>query len=182
MSQMTTKQYAENLLDRLISLDDQMTSAFFEMGQILSAIEHGKLYEILGYESFAHLIEEEMSFTSGTAGKYFHTYRHFKRLGYNKTEALAMIKDFSFTRVAEYVSQATTKVSKRAVANAIQRNLDNKRQINFTVNAEEYELVQQALHKNGADITDTGRWLHSSEAFIGIIKDAARKPQLKAVS
>lgn len=179
---MSQKQYAASLLDRLISLDEQVTGAFFEMGQILSGIEHGKLWELLGYQSFAHLVEEEMSFTSGTAGKYYHTYRHFKRLGYSKTDALDLIKTFSFTRVAEYVCQAKQKVGKRAVANAIQKNLDNKRQINFTVNAEEYGLVMKALRRHGAVLNENDRWQHSTEAFVDIMKHEAWKPKLKAVS
>lgn len=123
-----------------------------------------------------------MSFTSGTAGKYYHTYRHFKRLGYNKTDAIDLIQTFSFTRVAEYLAQAKEKVGKRAVANAIQKNLENKRQINFTVNAEEYELVKRALRKHGAGQSENGRWEHSTEAFVSIMKGEARKPKLKAVS
>lgn len=175
------REYAGNLLDRLISLDDQVTGAFFEMGQILSAIEHGKLWEQLEYQSFAHLVEEEMSFTTGTAGKYLHTYRHFKRLGYNKTEALELIRSFSFTRVAEWAANAKQKVSKRAVGNAIQKLLENKRQLNFTVNKEEYELVNRVLRAHGAEISNGGRWLHSTEAFIDAMKTADR-PKLKAVS
>jgi len=178
---LSQKQYATNLLDRLISLDDQVTGAFYEMGQILSAIEHGKLWEMLGYESFAHLVEEEMSFTSGTAGKYYHTYRHFKRLGYNKTEALELIRSFSFTRVAEWAAKAKVKVSKRAVGNAIKKILENKHQINFTVNKDQYEMVNRVLRAHGAEQSDSGRWLYSTDAFVDAMKVADR-PKLKAVS
>jgi hypothetical protein len=178
---MTQQQYASNLLDRLISLDEQVTGAFFEMGQILSAIEHGKLWEMLGYESFAHLVEEEMSFTSGTAGKYLHTYRHFKRLKYTKVEALDLIRSFSFTRVAEWSAKATQKVSKRSVGRAIEKILENKRQINFTVTKEEFELVNRVLRAHGAEESDSGRWIHSTPAFIDAMK-AADRPKLKAVS
>ena len=179
---MSQKQYAVNLLDRLISLDDQVTGAFFEMGQILSAIEHGKLWEMVGYESFAHLVEEEMSFTSGTAGKYLHTYRHFKRLGYNKTEALDLIRSFSFTRVSEWAAKAKVKVSKRAVGKAIQKILENKHQINFTVNKEEYEMINRVLRAYGAEQNESGRWMNSTPAFVDAMALAERKPQLKAVS
>jgi hypothetical protein len=183
MSTINPKEYAGNLLDRLISLDEQVAGAFYEMGQLLSAIEHGKLWDILGYQSFAHLIEEELSFTSGTAGKYYHTYRHFKRLGYTKVESLGLISEFSFSRVAEYVAQASTKVGKRAVSNAIDVLLANKRQVNFTVSGDDYELVSRALRKNGAhEAPETGRMLGATPAFMTIIKEAARKPALKAVS
>jgi hypothetical protein len=177
---LSQKQYAVNLLDRLISLDDQVTGAFFEMGQILSAIEHGKLWDMVGYESFAHLVEEEMSFTSGTAGKYLHTYRHFKRLGYNKTEALELIRSFSFTRVAEWAAKATVKVSKRSVGNAIKKILENKHQINFTVNKEQYEMVNRVLRQHGAKQSDTGRWENSTDAFVSAMSKTDR-PALKAV-
>lgn len=182
MKEISPKQYARNLLDRLVSLDDQMTSAYYEMGQVLSAIEHGKLYDTLGYESFAGLIEEEMSFTAGTAGKYLHTYRHFKRLHYTKLEALGLIKEFSFTRVAEYIAQAKTKVGHRAVKTAIQKNLENKRQVNFTVNKQDFELVQKVLRQHGASELDSGRWSASSDAFMDIIvQAAATPPKLQAV-
>lgn len=180
---MSPKEYAASLLDRLISLDDQVTGAFFEMGQILSAIEHGKLWDQLGYQSFGHLIEEEMSFTAGTAGKYYHTYRHFKRLNYNKTEALDLIKTFSFTRVAEWAAQAKVKVGKRAVGNAIEKILENKRQINFTLNKENYALVEKALEQFGAEITEEGRWMHSSDALVEIAKATIKPdaPRLRSV-
>ena len=177
---MTQKQYAASLLDRLTSLDEQVTGAFFEMGQILSGIEHGKLWELLGYQSFAHLVEEEMSFTSGSAGKYLHTYRHFKRLSYNKTEALELIRSFSFTRVAEWASTAKVKVSKRSVGNAIKKMLENKHQINFTVNKEEYEMINRVLRAHGAELSDNGRWMYSTGAFVDAMKFADR-PKLKAV-
>lgn len=182
MSKLTTRQYAEKLLDRLIELDDTMTAAYYELGQILSAIEHGKLWEILEYQSMAHLVEEELSFTSNTASKYWHTYRHFKRLKYTKLEAIGLIREFSFTRIAEYLPNAQAKVGTRAVRTQIEKILANHRQLNFTVNAEQYEVVQRALRKHGASKSDAGRWEHSSEAFVDIMKEAARKPQLKAVS
>jgi hypothetical protein len=178
---MNQKQYAANLLDRLRSLDDQVTGAFFEMGQILSGIEHGKLWELLGYQSFGHLVEEEMSFTAGTAGKYYHTYRHMKRLGYTKVESLDLIRSFSFTRIAEWSAKAKVKVGKRAVGNAIEKILENKHQINFTVNKEEYELINRVLKAYGAEQSESGRWLNSTPAFVDAMA-LAEKPRLRAVS
>lgn len=178
----TSRQYAATLLDRLISLDDTLTAAYFELGQILSAIEHGKLWDVLEYQSFAHLVEEELSFTSGTAGKYLHTYRHFKRLKYTKAEAIDLIREFSFTRIAEYLPNATMKVGSRAVRTQIDKNLANKRQLNFTVNAKEYEIVQRALRSHGAGQSEGGRWEHSTEAFVACMRDSLAVPKLKAVS
>ena len=169
---MSQKQHAASLLDRLVNLDEQVTGAFYEMGQILSGIEHGRLWELLGYQSFTHLVEEEMSFTSGSAGKYLHTYRHFKRLSYNKTEALELIRSFSFTRVAEWASKANIKVSKRAVGNAIKKMLENKHQINFTVNKAEYEMINRVLLGHGAELGDNGRWTYSTGAFVDAMKSA----------
>jgi hypothetical protein len=171
----------KRVLDRLRSLDDQVTGAFFEMGQILSGIEHGKLWELLGYQSFGHLVEEEMSFTAGTAGKYYHTYRHMKRLGYTKSESLDLIRSFSFTRIAEWSAKAKIKVGKRAVGNAIQKILENKHQINFTVNKEEYELINRVLKAYGAEQSESGRWLNSTPAFVDAMA-LAEKPRLRAVS
>ncbi len=121
-----------------------------------------------------------MSFTSGSAGKYYHTYRHFKRLGYNKTDAIDLIQSFSFTRVAEYLAKAQTKVGKRAVANAIEKILENKRQLNFTVNKEQYEMVNRVLRQHGAKQSEFGRWENSTDAFVSAMSKIDR-PKLKAV-
>lgn len=170
-SQIKPAEYAGNLLDRLISLDEQVTGAYFEMGQLLSAIEHGKLWELLGYESFRHVVEEELSFSPNTAAKYLHTYRHFKRLGYTKTESLAMISEFSFTRVSEYVVQAKAKAGIRSIRNAIQRNIENHRQINFTVNKDDYDLICQVLSDHGAFQRDSGRWEGTTDALIDVFRE-----------
>jgi hypothetical protein len=122
-----------------------------------------------------------MSFTAGTAGKYYHTYRHMKRLGYTKVESLDLIRSFSFTRIAEWSAKAKVKVGKRAVGNAIEKILENKHQINFTVNKEEYELINRVLKAYGAEQSESGRWLNSTPAFVDAMA-LAEKPRLRAVS
>ncbi len=176
------KQYAAQLLDRLKHLDYETSSAFYEMGQILSAIAHSKLYDVLGYTSLAELVEEELSFTNTTAYKYLHTYRHFRRLGYTKTEALDLIRTYSFTNVARWLPTATVKVGKRAVGNAVHKMLVERQQINFCLSAEDREYLIKALKQFGAEETDY-RLQHSSEALVALCKAVVGngQPKLKLV-
>lgn len=179
---LTPKQYAAQVLDRLIELDAEVSGAFYEMGQLLSSLEHGKLWSLLDYTSFGHMVEEEMSFSPATAFKYLRAFRDFNRLGYSKSEALSMIQEHSFTRVADYLSSAQMKVGKRAVANAIKKGIENRRQINFTLNKDQYDLVERVLMQHGAEVSEHGRWLGSTEAFIDALKSVPlRKTILHAV-
>ena len=175
------EQYAAKLLDRLIALDVEVHGAFYEMGQILSAIAHGKLYDLLGYDSLGHLIEEELSFSNSQGYRYLHTFRHFRRLGYNKTEALELIGEFSFSHMSRYLPGATQKVGKRAVGNAIAKQIEEARQINFQLNKSDLSLLKRVLISLGAEDRD-GRLMHSSEALIALAREYDRKPKLKAVS
>jgi len=174
-------QYAAKLLDRLINLDQQVHGAFYEMGQILSAIAHGKLHDILGYESTGHLIDEELSFSKSQGYRYLHTFRHFKRLGYNKTEALDLINDFSFTHMAKYLPTADQKVGKRAISNAIAKQIEQGRQINFQLKQKDLELLKRVLISLGAEDRE-GRLMNSSEALMALAREFDRRPKLKAVS
>jgi len=166
------REYAAQTLDRLIQLDAEVSGAFYEMGQLLSALEHGRLWTLLDYTSFGHMIEEEMSFSPATAFKYLRAYRDFQRLGFNKNEALYLIQEYSFTRIADYLHSAKTKVGKRAIAAAMQRSFENRRQINFTLTKDQYEQVERVLIANGAELSETGRWLNSTEAFIEVLRFA----------
>lgn len=181
MTQKTAKQYAGELLDRLVHLDTETSGAFYEMGQILSAIVHGKLYDVLGYHSFTDMVECELSFTQSTAAKYLHTYRHFRRLHYTKAEALALIREFSFTRLAAYLPGLKQKVGKRAISNGIAKMLEENRQINFQLSGSDRELLIRVLEKFGAEKQD-GRLMHSSSALMELVKQFDTKPALRAVS
>lgn len=183
MDNMTTKEYAVQLRERLVALDDQTSRAYYEMGQILSAVEHGKLWDILGYSSFTDMIESELSFTPSTAYKYLHTYRGFRRLGYNKSDALSLINQFSFTRMAEYLPQAKRKCGTRAIATSLSEIYDDKHQFNVTLNKREYAFVESVLLAYGAIRMPSGRGGGIACAFLDAIKQAAKNapPRLKAV-
>lgn len=175
-------EYAAKLLDRLIDLDLEVHSAFYEMGRILSAIAHGKLWDVLSYDSLGHLIEEELSFSPSQAYRYLHTYRHFNRLGYTKTEALGLIGEFSFTHMAHVLPDLKDKIGKRAMKNAIERKLDEARQINFQLNKSDLSLLVEVLKQYGAEPTDTGRLMNSSDALMSLVRAVKRTPRLRAVS
>ena len=57
------KAYAGKLLDRLKELDYQTVEAYYDMGSIISSMQHGKLYDLLGYSSMGALVEEELTYT-----------------------------------------------------------------------------------------------------------------------
>lgn len=161
--------YAGQMLDKLRELDQLVHGAYYDMGRILSSIAHGKLYDALGYDSMGHLIDEELSFSRSQAQKYLHTYRNFRRLGYTKTEALDLINDFSFSHMARALREMSEKLGKRAIKNLIDKQLAEARQINFTVNAEEHEILIAALKSFGADDT-SGRLMYSSDALIAMAR------------
>lgn len=151
------------------------------MGQILSAISHGKLFDILGYDSMSGLVEEELSFSASQAQRYLHTFRHFKRLGYTKTEALELIGEFSFTHMSAYLPNAKDKVGKRAIKNAIDKQLEESKQINFQLNGKDPKLLVDVLRLHGAEPTESGRLMGSSEALMSLVR-SNRRVKLKAVS
>lgn len=175
-------EYAAKLLDRLMMLDAEVHGAFYEMGQILSALEHGRLWDVLGYDSFANLIDEELSISTSQAYRYLHTFRHFRRLSYNKTEALALMAEFSFTHMSKVLPSMTTKVGKRAVGNAIGKMLEEGKQINFQLNAQDLSLLVRVLQKYGAEPSETGRLMNSSGALMELVRAVESRPQLRAVS
>lgn len=165
-------QYAREMLDKCRELDQLVHGAYYDMGRILSAILHGKLYEMLGYDSMGDLIDEELSFSRSQGFRYLHTYRHFRRLGYTKTEALDLIDEFSFTYMSKYLPQASDKVGKRAVKNAIDKLLSEARQINFQLNEKDLKLLINVLKDYGAEPKD-GRLMNSSFALIEMAKAAS---------
>jgi hypothetical protein len=162
-------EYAKRMLDQLRELDATVHGAYWEMGRILSALLHGKLYDLLGYESMGELIEEEMSFSSSQGFRYLHTFRHFQRLGYTKTEALDLINEFSFTHMAHYLPKAKDKVGKRAIANAIDKMLKEAKQINFALSEKDLGLLIEALRVFGAEPRE-GRLMNSSSALMEMVK------------
>ena len=175
------KAYASDLLDKLVVLDDQTTGAYYEMGQILSAIAHNNLFDILGYSSMSHLVDEELSFTASTAHRYANMFRHLRRLHYNKTESLVLLKKCGFSHLCDVLPSISSKIGERAINTRI-KNL-NSNQINFTVTDDELSKCHQALAKMGAMRSDGGRYMNSSQAFMDMVDEVNKKPApLKAVA
>jgi hypothetical protein len=177
---MANRDYAEKLLDRLVELDYQTVEAYYDMGSIISSMRHGKLYETLGYDSMAHLVEEELTFGPSTASRYASMFRHFKRLHYSKPEAIELLKKFGLTHMADVLPKMSDKIGQRAIKNRIDA-LD-QHQINFTLTRAELEKTNRALLKNGAVMGELGRWKNSSEAFMEMVNQHSNgRPKLKAV-
>lgn len=181
-------EYAKRLLDRLIQLDKLTVGHYFEMGQLISAIEHGKLWDVLGYRSLPHLVEEELSFSTGTAHRYMHCYRNSRRLGYTKTETLGMLEEYGITRTGDYLAQAKQKEGVRAIAKRMDE-LKKRQQINFTLTNEQHAKTLRVMAQLGIERGPSGRFVNSSETFMKMVDMVAgdlgvnggEKPKLKVV-
>lgn len=162
-----TREYAKKLLDQLIRLDKEVQDAKYEMGRILSAIAHGQLYDLLGYNSLGALIDEELSFARGSGFKYLSTFRHFRRLHYTKTEALDLIHKHSFTKVSSVLPSIESKISATAISRRI-ASID-KVQINFTLTKSQHALLEAWLFEYGAEKGEDGRLENSSKALMAML-------------
>lgn len=169
MSQKLNKQYAGELLDRVKELDRTTSTAFYEIGRILSSIQYHGLHDVLGYESFGAMIEEELSFSPEVASRYVRTYRHFRRLHYTKTEAVDLVMEFSWTKMADILPHLTDKIGKRAVKARIEDWAT--KQINFQLERSALEELQHALIEHGAELSESGKkLLHSSDALMNLVR------------
>lgn len=174
------KVYAKKLLDRLVELDYQTVEAYYDMGSIISSMQHGKLYEMLDYTSMGELIDNELTYTPSTGGKYAQMFRHFRRLHYLKHESVTLLKKFGLTHMCDVLPSMTDKIGTRAIKNRI--DAIDQHQINFTLTQEQLDKTHRALIKHGATRSDEGRWLNSSEAFMEMVEQFSNgKPKLKAV-
>ena len=176
-----SREYANKLLDQLIDLDKQTTAAYYEMGRILYVIKTSKLYEVLGYESLTHLIEEELSFTASTAHNYRNVYQQFVRLNYHRTEALSMMDKFGLKHMAQVLPKLKTKIGVRAMKNRVDE-IDEK-QLTIWMPKKDYEEVAKALTSVGGMRDEAGRWKNSSEAILEIARIINKhNGKLKAVA
>lgn len=160
---------ANDLLTRLVELDRQTHGAYYDMGQLLQSFKANRLWELLGYESFPAMVEEELSFSTQTAYRYASTYRHLQRLRYSKAESLALLGEFGFTRVSEYVIHAKDKVDRETVARRMQKYV-RARVINFMLDPDDYERAVKALLAEGAEFTEGGNLKNSSSAFMRLVR------------
>lgn len=178
---MVSKDYATKTLDALIELDKQTTAAYYDMGRLLTAIKLSKLWDVLGYDSLKDLIEEELSFTYGTANVYMKTYSHFTRLNYHRTEALNMMEQFGMIHMCKVLPKLSTKIGVRAMKNRVAEL--NENQMTFWMNDKQQAEVSRALRAMGATYNpDTERWSGSSEALLSMVREVNTKPKIKKVA
>ena len=167
--------YATKMLRQLKELDYQTVEAYYDMGSIISSMQHGKLYEVLDYESMSELINEELTFSSGTGHNYAHMYRGFRRLHYTKVESIDLLKEFGLTHMRKVLGDIKTKIGKRAIKTRI--DAIDERQINFTVNGKELKKVHKALFKLGAEQNASNhRFQNSSPAFMAMVDQINAAP------
>jgi hypothetical protein len=175
------RKHAEQLLDRLVELDYQTVEAYYDMGSIISSMQHGKLYEMLEYNSMTELVENELTYTPSTAFKYGSMYRHFRRLHYLKHESVELLKKFGLTHMCDVLPKMSDKIGVRAIQKRIEAI--DEFQINFTYKSDELEEIHTALQKMGATTSDSGRWIDSSVALLRMAREVNKhkKPLLAAV-
>lgn len=162
------KKHVSLMLDTLVSLDEQMTRAYYEMGQILHAFKESKLYTVMGYESFTHMVEEELSFGVTTAHKYANAFGHFKRLGYKKNEAVELITEYGLAHMSDVLPDMKTKVGPRAISKLIEAI--TLYPITFTLDKDQLIDAERALEEMGVTFTDEGRMKHSTAAFMQMVQ------------
>jgi hypothetical protein len=177
MTKTKGRKYALMLLDKLKGLDRTTQEAYYEMGRILHSMWFNKLWEDLDYPSFPALIEEELSFGYTTASKYRKVYEDFRRLKYNKNEAVQLMDEFGYTHMSKVLAQLNTKVGKRAIKTRIDNLGDH--QLNFTVFDEEYQEVKQVFEQYGVVYSPAGRMENASAVFMDIVR-LAKKFQKRA--
>jgi len=59
----------EAIIAEIVSLQQSITSAFWEVGRLLATLRDGALYRVLGYERFEDLIEARFSFSRPVASR-----------------------------------------------------------------------------------------------------------------
>lgn len=180
---MADKKYVASLLDKLVELDVTTTGAYYEMGRILHSFKQGGLHDIIGYESFAHMVEEELSYSPASAHSYSSLYRHFQRLHYNKAESLELLRKFGKTHLMDVLPGLNAKIGQRAIKTRI--DAIDKHQINFTLTTTELDECHHALKILGAEQEESGgRWKNSSEALMGMVKQVnySAKNNIKLVA
>lgn len=178
----TDKAYATKLLDRLSELDYQTVEAYYDMGSIISSMQHGKLYELLDYNSMHELIENELTYTPSTGYRYATMYRDFRRLHYLKHEAVTLLKKFGLTHMCNVIRPLNTKIGSRAIKNRIAALEEH--QINFQLTTAQLAATDKALLTLGAEKSDCGRWKNSSEAFMAMVEQVnySAKNNIKLVA
>jgi len=166
----TPKEHAAQLLDRLVELDQVVNGHCYEMGQILSAIEHGRLWQVLGYQSFAHLVDEELTFSAQTGYNYMHLYRGLRRLKYSKLESLSLIRRFGMWRMLQYLRVAKSKETLKKISTTIQQIRENTRTVAFSLSKDDYAEVMSLLHQLGLEHGPSGRAMNLSETFLQLVE------------
>lgn len=171
MNEKTTT-FAKELLDQLIQLDKTMGTAYYEMGRILASFKRDKLYDLIGYKSFGEMVDEELSFSPNTAQRHILAYEDFQRLHYTKAEALEIIHEFGWTTSNKILHKEKAKLSKKA----LRKKLDEMDvQVNFVLSPADYDETYDLFVALGVEVSpETGRWKHSSEVFMSLVRSAAK--------
>jgi hypothetical protein len=162
---------ARKLLDQLKELDRLVHRAYFEMGRILSALKHHKLWDVLGYESFQHMIEEELTVTPSTCHCYIAVYDHSRRLKYTDKETVNNIEEIGLRVLSRLLPTMKEKIGVRALAN---RKEQLERSVSFWLTPDEMYELESLLIDHGL-VIENGRWKNSTEAFMALVASKQRK-------
>ena len=161
----STKEQARFMLDQLKELDRLVHRAYFEMGRLLNAFKTHKLWEVLGYNSWKAMVEEELSCSVSTAARYSQVYDNLKRLKYDQKESLQMIEVLGLRTLSKLLPSMQVKMSLTALRHKKEKL---NRCIAFWVSPEDEALIEEVLTHYGLRIEE-GRWMNSSEALLALV-------------
>lgn len=151
----------------------------FAAAQILTAFKQQRLYEIIGFDSFAEFVEDT-GITASVGQAHTYVYEHAKRLKYTKVETIEIIESFGLHQSARLLSQQDRKVAlstlqRKSVAYAREHN-----QVNFVLAPDELRLLEDTLAAHGMYYTETGTRMNKTEALVRLLKTLPAK--LRAVA
>lgn len=164
-----TKKQVNQLVQQIRELCISSAENAYELAQVLNAVQQGKLFEVVGYESFKDFLDNaDVLMGYSTACKYTQTYRHLVRLKYTRQESTEILGEFGVTGARHLISQMEKKV---AISTLRRRQVaEGSPIINFALAPDEILEVDTALEKYGMRYHDSGQRSGSANALLNLVR------------
>ena len=170
MSKLTTKKAASEVIHKIRELNSRMATDQFELCRLLHTLHVGSLHQVFGYETFNEFCYHELPFGYSHVLSKVKLFRDFKRLGYNKTEAIDVILRLGVTVAKRALAQSDNKVSAAKLEKKY-KNFDPT--ITIHLSQQQARTVEKNLVKHGLDINQSGRRMNLSEVAYDVLSGAA---------
>jgi len=160
-----TKTQVNSMVTTLSKLNIDRAESVYAMAQIAYAIKESRLYTILGHTSLSGFLasDDRMKVSLHQFNTHADFYKEAKRLRYSKDECIKLLERGGVSRLSRSMRMLSKKVAISALVSAAME--DEKYQINFAMDDNEYEVAEAVLEHYGLEIGQDGRRLFSSEAF-----------------